>query len=290
MPPVLIDKVQRKTIADKFAAVFIPAVHSGEFESIIRFLESLISDLRERIPQKNRISYGLYYVIKTLGAELYDILSISAADPLSFATAIFDAVGDKSNRGSVEGAALQIMACSVVHENRKFTDITRYFEKAAESEIWELREHAAGFFQKVIAKNKQSIRSYLVDLTASSSAQIRRFVSESLRPVADNKWLTKNPQFSLPILRNLFAESAPYPRTSVGNNLSDLSKSHPELIFKVVEELVARENKHSYWIAQRACRNLVRHDTVRVLNILNVDEYKYKNRIYLRDEKNHRNR
>lgn len=50
-------------------------------------------------------------------------------------------------------------------------------------------------------------------------------------------------------------EVCPNPRTSVGNNLSNLSKHHPDLNLSIVEELVAAGDGRNYWIAYRACRN-----------------------------------
>ncbi len=86
------------------------------------------------------------------------------------------------------------------------------------------------------------------------------------------------------ILRHLFAEPEPYPRTSVGNNLSDLAKHHPNLIYGIVDELVRSGNKNSYWIAYRACRNLVKREPLKVMDLLRVDEYRYKKRIHRRKE------
>jgi len=82
----------------------------------------------------------------------------------------------------------------------------------------------------------------------------------------------------------MFTESSPYPRTSVGNNLSDLARSHPELVYELVEKLVVSGNKHSYWIAYRACRNLVKKEPIKVMNLLKIDEYKYKNRVYKKND------
>jgi 3-methyladenine DNA glycosylase AlkC len=70
----------------------------------------------------------------------------------------------------------------------------------------------------------------------------------------------------------------------VGNNLSDLSKHHPDLIFSIVEELVATGDQNSHWIAYRACRNLVREYPERVMDALGVDEYRYKDRYFSRGE------
>ena len=73
-------------------------------------------------------------------------------------------------------------------------------------------------------------------------------------------------------------------RTSVGNNLSDISRRNPELVFQLVDELVAMKDKNAYWIATRACRNLVKEYPIRVMDALEIDEYKYKNRIHKRSD------
>jgi hypothetical protein len=66
--------------------------------------------------------------------------------------------------------------------------------------------------------------------------------------------------------------------------LSDIARRKPELVFQLVEELVAKDNKNSYWIATRACRNLVKKYPIRVMDVLRSDEYKYKNRVYKRSD------
>lgn len=113
---------------------------------------------------------------------------------------------------------------------------------------------------------------------------MRRFVSEMLRPVVENKWLYQDLDYSISILRHLFKEAHPYPRTSVGNNLSDISRRNPETVFQLVAELVSMKDENSDWIAMRACRNLVKEYPIRVMDVLGVDTYKYKNRVYKRSD------
>jgi len=158
-----------------------------------------------------------------------------------------------------------------------------YFESAAASAKWELREHTQMFFRKLIKKHPNEMKHYLKNLAKSPDANLRRFVAETLRPVQENQWFYKQPEYPLSILRNIFKESAEYPRTAVGNNLSDLARQLPDLVYKLVAELVASGDKNSYWIAYRACRNLVKSDTIKVLDLLKTDEYKYKDRVYKRN-------
>jgi len=80
----------------------------------------------------------------------------------------------------------------------------------------------------------------------------------------------------------MLTESSAYPRTSVGNNLSDLARKNPDLIYNIVKDLVQNGNKNSYWIAYRACRNLVKKEPIKVMDLLLIDEYKYKKNRYKR--------
>ena len=131
-----------------------------------------------------------------------------------------------------------------------------YFETAATSAEWDVREFAQMFFRKFIKKYPVEMKAYFLRLVSSEDANIRRFVGETLRPVQENQWFYQQPEYPLSILRHLFQERSPYPRTSVGNNLSDLARRLPELVYDLVVELVASGDKNSYWIASRACRNL----------------------------------
>lgn len=148
-----------------------------------------------------------------------------------------------------------------------------------------MREMAQMFFRKLIKKYPEQMQKYLLGLTKSKDENVRRFVSETIRPVCENQWFQKKPEYSLKILKQLFKEKSAYPRTSVGNNLSDLARQNPELVYKIINELVDSGDKNSYWIAYRACRNLVKKEPVRVMDLLKVDEYKYKDKKYLRSDK-----
>ncbi len=165
-----------------------------------------------------------------------------------------------------------------------YQPVLPYFESAAASQEWELREHAQMFFRRLIKAHPAEMQEFLLRLVKSEDPNLRRFVSETMRPVQENRWFYKDPEYSLTVLRHLFRESAPYPRTSVGNNLSDLARRLPELVYGLVEELVTSGDKHSYWIAYRACRNLVKKEPVRVMDLLGVDEYKYKKAVYRRGD------
>ena len=105
-------------------------------------------------------------------------------------------------------------------------------------------------------------------MVRSEDPNQRRFVSESLRPVVENRWFHKEPEYALGVIKHLFKESAPYPRTSVGNSLSDWMRVDQEIAWPIVVELAGNGDKNSYWIAYRACRNFVKKEPVLVMEML----------------------
>ncbi len=66
----------------------------------------------------------------------------------------------------------------------------------------------------------------------------------------------------------------------MGNSLSDWMRVNEEIAWPIVSELAKNGDKNSYWIAYRACRNLVKKEPVQVMETLAVAEYKYKTRFY----------
>jgi len=62
-------------------------------------------------------------------------------------------------------------------------------------------------------------------------------------------------------------------------------RRQPELVYGLVGDLVASGDPNSGWIAHRACRNLVKVDPRRVMDLLGVDEYHYKDRNFYRNGK-----
>jgi len=243
-------------------------------------ISKLVVELHQSIPDKKRISFGIYSVIKSLGENIYSKFEEKKLQSLKIAGKIFK-IGDDTENFRHKGVTLRVISLAGI---KKLRSALPYFTQSAKSEYWDLREYAAGFFPVIIKHHPEKAKDYLIKLSKSPDPNLRRFVSETLRPVRDNKWFTKNPEYPFSILRGMFKESKSYPRTSLGNNLSDHSRKNPQLIYSIVNELVKSGDKNSYWIAYRACRNLVKTDPIRVMNLLKVDEYKYKTKIHKRSD------
>lgn len=249
----------------------------GKYAQAISRVSNVLGELYDNIPENKRVSFGRVYTVQVLSKYLFSCLVELDSNVFETGKAMFE----KSEDFQTKGVALGILSFYGIEDYEK---VLPYFEASASSTDWNMREFAQMFFRKLIQKWPDETKRYLLKLTKSQNPNTRRFVGETLRPVKENRWFYKNPDYSLSILRKLFSESSEYPRTSVGNNLSDLARHLPELIFGLVEELVASGDRNSYWIAYRACRNLVKKEPIRVMNLLHVDEYRYKRRVHRRSD------
>ena len=242
----------------------------GDIDKSIKGIEVILKKIYDLIPDNKRISYGRVYTVKVLSKYLFE-----KSPDLENTKNIFDS----TSNWYAKATTLGVLSYFALED---YVSILPYFEKAACDENWDVREMAQMFFRKLIKKYPDEMQKYLLKLVKSDDPNIRRFVSETLRPVQENKWFYKNPDYSLKVLRYLFQEKGAYPRTSVGNNLSDLARHLPDPVYKIIEELVESGDENSYWIAYRACRNLVKKEPERVFELLQIDEYKYKNNKYTR--------
>ena len=235
----------------------------------------LVKSLYQNIPEKKRISYGNYHIIKILSEFLFQ--ELKDLNLLKSMTFIYNNCEDYRSK-------LVALGTLSLYGLGHYQEVLPSFETAGASENWIVRESSAGLFRKLIKKYPEEIKEYLHQLVKSQDPNLRRFAIETLRPVIENQWFYKKPDYSLSILKYMLKEKNLYARTSVGNNLSDLARHLPDLIYSIIAELVENGDKNSYWIAYRACRNLVKKDPLKVMDILNINEYHYKDRKYKRSD------
>jgi 3-methyladenine DNA glycosylase AlkC len=261
-------KIQRDIIAN---------VLQGKYVLATKHIVDVLKELYDGIPENKRTSFGRVYIAQVLSRYLFSELEKKGVNVYGIGTTLFE----RSNDFQSKGIALGILS---FYGTIDYEKVLPSFEASASSADWNMREFAQMFFRKLVQKWPDQMRQYLLKLTESKDPNIRRFVSETLRPVRENSWFYRKPDYSLSILKNLFRESSEYPRTSVGNNLSDLARHLSDRVFELVKELVASGDRNSYWIAYRACRNLVKKEPIKVMNLLHVDEYRYKKRVHKRSD------
>ncbi len=241
-------------------------------------LLKLTEVIRDDIPERKRISYGRYSIIKETGLFIYPLLKTNKIDPNRLAERLYN---NKNADPFIRSLGIQLMSVDAENTGNLETALD-YFEKAASDDSWIVRECSSGFVRKLIRGYSETMKKWYLEMVSSEDTFRRRFAGESLRPVADNRWFKKQPEFAWNVLECLFHEPAVYPRTSAGNSLSDWMRIDPDRTLPVVKELAANGDKNSYWIAYRACRNLVKKEPLMVMDILKTDHYKYKDRDYHR--------
>lgn len=268
-------KLLNSEIEAKIEQDIVAALLQKKYGSAITQVLAVLDALYAAIPGSKRVSFGRVYTIQELSKYLFSHLTAANAAVYEVGSEMFQ----RSSAFGSKGVALGILSWYGISDYER---VLSFFESAASSPSWDTREFAQMFFHKIIQKKPEAAKAYLLKLAVSKDPNTRRFVAETLRPVRENRWFYKHPEYPLSILKLLFKESSAYPRASVGNNLSDLARQLPELVFGLVKELVESGGCNSYWIAYRACRNLVKTELARVMNLLRVNEYKYKQKVYTR--------
>ena len=134
------------------------------------------------IPEKKRISTGRYTTIKVLVEKLFEALQFANLPVVDIGAAILHATKDHRTIG----VGLGILALVGVED---YLSILPYFEAAAQADHWEPREYAQGLFRKVVKAHRAEIRPHLLAYAQSDNTNLRRFVSEMLRPVVENQWI-----------------------------------------------------------------------------------------------------
>jgi 3-methyladenine DNA glycosylase AlkC len=117
----------------------------------------------------------------------------------------------------------------------------------------------------------QKMMQQLLKWSLHADYKVRRFSSEACRPrlpwgLALQQFI-KNPEPIIPILENLKADESLFVQKSVANNLNDISKTHPELVIKLVNNWKKSKNKQTDWIVKHACRGLLKKGNEKVLGI-----------------------
>lgn len=101
---------------------------------------------------------------------------------------------------------------------------------------------------------------------------VRRLVSEGTRPrlpwAPRLREFQKNPLPVLELLERLKDDSSLYVRRSVANNLNDIGKDHPELLFATARKWMKDAPKEREWLVRHALRSAVKRGETGALDVL----------------------
>ena len=121
-----------------------------------------------------------------------------------------------------------------------------------------------------IINYEDKMMNQMYEWSKSENENLRRLSSEGCRPALP--WgqalfkYKKDPSPILPILEELKNDESLFVRKSVGNNLNDISKTHPDLVIKIAKDWYGK-SKHTDWIVKHACRTLLKKGNPKALAI-----------------------
>jgi hypothetical protein len=155
---------------------------------------SIQKEIYNNIPDKKRISYGIVHTIRILAKCITRKLEEKEENLLNIGTGIYSQTKDDISRG---------IALGILSEYGKedFPNTSPFFISAALDQSWQMREFAQMFFRKLIKAHPDEAKEFLMESVKNANPLLRRFVSETLRPVQENKWIHNQPNYSLSLLK-----------------------------------------------------------------------------------------
>lgn len=121
-----------------------------------------------------------------------------------------------------------------------------------------------------IKRYPQPMMEQMSDWANSDNEHQRRLASEGCRPRLP--WAMALPEFQrdpgpvLPILEALKNDPSDYVRRSVANNLNDISKDHPQLVYEIAERWLG-SSKETDRLVRHACRSLLKQGHSKVMQL-----------------------
>lgn len=104
---------------------------------------------------------------------------------------------------------------------------------------------------------------------------VRRLVSEGTRPklpwAKQVPYLNSNPQERLKLILSLKEDTSDYVRKSIANHLNDISKTHPDLFYKAIQEFDLKDLQQKR-IVTHAARTLIKSGDKKIFKFFNLKQ------------------
>ena len=218
----------------------------GETEHVFKQISGFIEKEYELIPQKERIGKGRVYITKHIVDGCYHHLEDKASiDFIDYCSLCFN-YAELTDDNYLRNFALILLAKSSTLSKKAFEKGLNHIKiNYANHSNWEIRE-ISGYTIREGLKSFPEVTLAILNewLTENPNANVRRLITESLRPMADIRWL-RDPKKNDPIidiLIKLKADESEYVRKSVGNNIKDLSKYMPIKILDLMDKWISTAN------------------------------------------------
>lgn len=157
----------------------------------------------------------------------------------------------QSNNYQVQEAGVYLLGYAATEYSHALSFLK---DEVSRHENWRVQEILAKAFDiycRLIGY--ETALPVIKDWLASDVANTRRAVSEGLRIWTGRPYFKENPQVAIDLLSAHREDTSLYMRKSVGNALRDISKKHPELVAKELQQwdLSSKEVTQVYKLANK---------------------------------------
>ncbi len=203
----------------------------------------LLNKEYDMIPEKERIGKGIKFISNHVAKGVFQNLINKKRTNIGFIIELVENIfdyGENIDSNILQLYALHIIAEFITSFPEEFEKMIPLIEVYACHRNWIVRETIVDAILVGLKKTPNKTLELLSNWAESSNENLRRLVSESLRPHVSVKWLrdpTKNDKI-IELLTILRKDPSIYVRKSVGNNLKDLSKYMPEKILGLMESWI----------------------------------------------------
>lgn len=127
--------------------------------------------------------------------------------------------------------------------------------------------------RKFLIEFPEQTMDFIHQCSQSNNLHLRRFASEGIRPYLpwglQIKSFAQNPQPIFEVLQKLMHDENEYVQKSVGNNLNDITKNHPDLVIDFLKPYAQNPTKGQQKIIHLATRNLIKKGYSKAFQLLN---------------------
>ena len=229
-------------------------------------LYELIQHIKESIPLSQKTGKGIVWTLRQIRKQIIQEKVLLAIKKQSL-----DVLINNDHWQVRHLAPLMATNCSI--EENNINPFVSIIKTAANDSHFGVRESAQMAMRELLQVFLDKILKLYDDKWLNNPKEnIRRCVSESLRPVlVDGKnWIREEPQKVIKRLKQLNRDPSLYVRKSVGNNLADISRRHPDLVLTTLREWLEENDfdKLTLFIARKACRRVVKSHPAEVSELL----------------------
>ena len=148
-----------------------------------------------------------------------------------------------------------------------------HFEESMRAQYELTQRFSAEFsIRAFLERHPQETLARLARWANDPNEHVRRLVSEGTRPrlpwAPRLRDFQRDPRPVIALLEKLKDDPSLYVRRSVANNLNDIGKDHPELLFETARAWMRDASPERRWVVSHALRSAVKRGEVGALEVL----------------------